>query len=342
MAVKVVSSLAFACVVGAARVKNSRSLSTCGVKGSRGPTGQIVGGEDATECEWNWQVGLMDKEFGKPWCGGMLISDEWAVTAAHCCESSTFVVSAGDYNHRVRSGKEQFRNADRVITHPGYNPNTMANDIALVKVDRAFTLGGCIGTVCLPTEDIAPGSECWISGWGTLESGGSQPNIMQEAAVNIISNKECVSESYYSSSEILPSMLCAQGGNKSTGFKDACQGDSGGPLVCADASGTWRLHGATSWGYGCADKNYPGVWARVAKFVNWIDETIGGKGDSGAQPVTCPSFSAGLYPDKYGDCDCPSSTVCMYEGERNNCPSADGQGAWLLWFSANCTGCTCE
>lgn len=82
-------------------------------------------------------------------------------------------------------------------------------------------------------------------------------STLQQAPVPILKKSLC--NIIYKLPE---SQLCAgflQGGI------DACQGDSGGPLVCSG-----RLAGIISWGVGCADPGYPGVYTNVSHFLEWI------------------------------------------------------------------------
>ena len=48
---------------------------------------RIVGGEEAKAHSWPWQVAMVHEKTPGNWtqfCGGMLISESWIVTAGHC------------------------------------------------------------------------------------------------------------------------------------------------------------------------------------------------------------------------------------------------------------------
>ena len=156
---------------------------------------------------------------------------------------------------------------EKIIMHENYHdPVRLAHDIALLKLKTPAQLGVGVGLVCLPdsANALVPGKRCYITGWGTLASGGSQPVYLQEASVPIVSDDKC--KASYGSGNIHESMICA---GLDAGGVDAFQGDSGGPMVC-EFGGKWYLEGATSWGYGCASAGYYGVYAEVRYLKSWV------------------------------------------------------------------------
>jgi len=160
---------------------------------------------------------------------------------------------------------------EKIIMHESYqNPTSFAHDIALLKLNTSAQLGDGVGLVCLPDlgNTLATGKTCYITGWGILSSGGSQPDYLQEASVPIVSDEKC--KSSYGSNNIHESMICA---GLDAGGVDACQGDSGGPMVC-EFGGRWYLEGATSWGYGCAAPGYYGVYAKVRNMKSWVEDKM--------------------------------------------------------------------
>ncbi|KAM9309240.1 trypsin-1-like [Pholidichthys leucotaenia] len=220
---------------------------------------KIVGGFECTPHSEAHQVSLNS---GYHFCGGSLVSDEWVVSAAHCYKSRV-QVRLGEHDIGVNEGTEQFIYSSRVIRHPNYNSWNIDNDIMLIKLSQRVTLNSYVQPVALPRSCAPAGTMCRVSGWGNTMSSTADEDRLQCLDIPILSDSDC-HNSY--PGMIYDSMFCA---GYLEGGKDSCQGDSGGPVVCNGV-----LQGVVSWGYGCAEKDHPGVYAKVCIFSDWLETTM--------------------------------------------------------------------
>ncbi|XP_023158889.1 trypsin alpha-like isoform X1 [Ceratitis capitata] len=227
-----------------------------------GLAGRIVGGTPTQISAFPWQISL--QRSGSHSCGGSIYSTKIIVTAAHCLQS----VSASVL--RIRAGSSYWNSGGVVISvssfknHEGYNKNTYANDIAVIKLSSSLSYSSTTKAIGLATSAPSNGASAAVSGWGTLKSGSSSiPSQLQYVDVSIISESRCASSTYSYGSSVKSGMICAAASGK-----DACQGDSGGPLVSGGV-----LVGVVSWGKGCALAKYPGVYADIATFRSWVVST---------------------------------------------------------------------
>jgi hypothetical protein len=150
-----------------------------------------------------------------------------------------------------------------VHRHPGYNRNTLENDIAIVHLTRPMTQG--VPIVPAKHNDLAsPGSQARVVGWGHTKEGGRVSPTLRRVAVPLVSNEQANRPASYNG-HVTSKMLAAG----ATG-KDSCQGDSGGPLFLRNANGQLRQIGIVSWGEGCARQNKPGIYTRVTEYFDWI------------------------------------------------------------------------
>jgi secreted trypsin-like serine protease len=230
---------------------------------------RIVGGQQAGEGEFPWQVGLVLNGYPTSagfFCGGSIIERDWVLTAAHCVEEmaeTQLKIHAGA--NALSAQSATLAAVDGLIVHPRWDSRTMVNDVALIRLESPLTLRvGSIEIVDLasPGHGVNGGDLLVVSGWGATREGGNAVGNLRKVVVPVVGQGQCNSDAFYAGA-IGEGMLCA-----GVGGTDSCQGDSGGPLV--STIGDRLQFGVVSWGHGCARPNKPGVYTDVRAFAGWI------------------------------------------------------------------------
>ena len=200
---------------------------TCGVAAAK-----IVGGQEADPNSIPWQVGLIETWSDTPFCGGTIVTAIHVLSAAHCLVSSSFQVIVGEHDLTNSNDQAKRYDVDCQMPHPDYSSSTYDNDYAILTLKSSIDLtstGSVARAACLPdssdTSFVDESTPFVVSGWGTLSSGGSQPNVLHHVTVLYIKPENC--KNAYPS--LTDNMICA--GNYSYGGVDSCQGDSGGKFL---------------------------------------------------------------------------------------------------------------
>merc|ERR1712025_1229353 len=117
--------------------------------------GRIVGGEEAADGEFPWQVSLrtIGAIGSTHFCGGSIIDKDWILTAAHCCAGqipATMHVVAGGIKLNNFENEEEPRNVDQIIGHPNYASATITNDACLLKLKESLEWTDFVKPIALP------------------------------------------------------------------------------------------------------------------------------------------------------------------------------------------------
>jgi trypsin len=241
---------------------------------------RVVNGSDAGG-PFPHQVALVQKEADGSikhpffvFCGGTIRDDTHVVTAAHCVPDSNagdFVVVAGMYRQDDSPQQLQIKGVSAVTSHLQYDDASKANDLAVLTLASPLQFGQGVGPLPVATGGPEVDTVNLISGWGTTQSGGQSPDRLLYALVLGYANEKC---SGYGQGFIAAVMLCAGYTDQQQGLTyDTCQGDSGGPLArwAGDLNQNQQydlaefnaLLGVVSFGRGCADPQYPGIYTRL-------------------------------------------------------------------------------
>uniref|UniRef100_A0A5S6QYT2 limulus clotting factor C n=1 Tax=Trichuris muris TaxID=70415 RepID=A0A5S6QYT2_TRIMR len=247
---------------------------------------RVVGGWEAQAHSLPWTVRLVtfldDNLTMAAHCGGSLIQmkpgngTDMVLSASHCFfdpeNFAWFPVSrvyalVGIHNHRNKN--EQSRRvlkAKSLICDRKFAEVKHAEDIALIQLAEMVPYTDKTRPICLPEKDeeLTPGKECFVSGWGVTSETGPGSDVLLMVHVKALENSKCFRQVYRDI------VFCA---GHLEGGKDACEGDSGGPLFC-EVDGKYVQYGIVSQGDGCARRNLPGEYTKLSKFIGWLEDNV--------------------------------------------------------------------
>jgi secreted trypsin-like serine protease len=255
--------------------------------GVAAPAHAVVGGHDAAPGEYPYVAHVViDRAFQ---CTGTLVTPTHVVTAAHCSSlapggianvpigqpGQLIELSIGAYRTPSSSLTGGYQSDGEkhvgkvVYVNPGWaGLGSVSHDVAVVELDSPSAKTPVKIASAEERSLWTAGTLATIAGFGVTESGGDQPDVLQEAQVPIVEDAVAAEAYPYLVDGVDPLF----GGFESEtqvaagypeGGVDTCQGDSGGPLLVPAAS-AMRLVGDTSYGAGCAEPDFPGVYGRVA------------------------------------------------------------------------------
>ena len=179
-----------------------------------------------------------------------------------------------DYTQKnIFGGEDQRWRIEEKIVHENYKPKkTPVHDIALLRLESNVRYSKTVRPICLPSVltpyNLKSDTKLTVAGWGLTEFDWSSP-IKQKVNVTLMDQKLCKQQYSRLGLQIESVHICAGGAAN----QDSCRGDSGAPLMHY-RNGVWVLEGIVSFGRRCGYKDWPGVYARVSSYSQWINKKL--------------------------------------------------------------------
>lgn len=186
---------------------------------------RIIGGEWAIEEQFPYHLSIVSRspKTGQLLiCSGSILGVNWLITSATCVlHSSVYEIRSGSVNYYTGGVASISRTS---YVHPGYNPDTEANNIGLIE--RSARGGTEIPLYPSRWDLDLTRQQTIVAGWGLSKTNQISPVLQFARGLILDSNDTTCKNNFNQISENNTDRMCA----KFYGQR-LCTGDTGSALV---------------------------------------------------------------------------------------------------------------
>ncbi|KAH9510095.1 Transmembrane protease serine 13 [Bulinus truncatus] len=236
----------------------------CGVPVSDQSSASVNETDSSRHYYWPWQTVV----YRRSYCGGVLISAQWVLTAAHCVTNATRYTVLLGTNTYAYSGNYVVRSSKLVILHDEYRSDK--NDIALVQLSSPVEFTNRLRPACLPVKgvDFKSTDSCYLTGYSNTVEGSI---TFKQISAFVVPNKECVYLWNSANTIVDKRIICPMPLELK---RDTCLGDSGGLLNCKSGDRYYIAGLASFVAPGCISASVSSGYTRISEYVSWIFHVI--------------------------------------------------------------------
>ncbi|KAJ3656396.1 hypothetical protein Zmor_015477 [Zophobas morio] len=229
---------------------------------------RIFGGHAARAGQFPFAAGIyVTTDDSRHFCGGVLYNNQWIITAGQCVQNAVlFSIQLGSNYLTANDPNRLVLATSSYILHPDFNPETLENDIGLIRLRIPIEFTDYIQPIyTLPANDMKADYGLLATGWGQISDDDAELiDELNWVTITSITNDEC---KITYGDQIKDSMLCAAGNY----MEGTCIGDIGSPLVELIRAGNGCLAGIASFisSHGCESTDASG-FTRIYPYVAWV------------------------------------------------------------------------
>ncbi|RZC32325.1 Trypsin domain containing protein, partial [Asbolus verrucosus] len=185
----------------------------------------IIGGDTARVSQFRFAAAIhVHTEDSTFFCGGSLTGNQWIITSGHCAYNATlFTIQLGSSKLTGEDPNRVIVSTSTYFLHPDFNPDSLDNDIAVIKLRMPVMLNGYIQPIYMSSSNYVNSTTVIAFGFGQTTD-PELSNELKYVTLTTIPNAEC---RIFYGNQITDNMICASGNyNEGT-----CIGDTGGGLI---------------------------------------------------------------------------------------------------------------